>query len=281
LGRDPLLFAELLTRGDELIVTYPEADQGGPRAAEGALTRGARTPPALPAGSSLELGDVRPYSPVSSKVSLKRPSVQALSRYDRCAFRFWAEGSPWSETPHETPWWRVLVAKLRTLGRLNAARLAVLASSFPAASGWLSEHEALLLTLTFGVTLPERGDGPYARLDAATRTGGAVRLYTFMPPEFDGDAPAFVGGRSNELWAAAHLLEKHRMGSVELYLWPLLGLPQAVYDAPLTRVLRPLESKQRFVARVYARFETGEASPKPGFDCRACGVFDLCRAGTR
>jgi len=56
-GRDEMLFAELLSRGDTVIVTYPEANQGGPLVPELSLVGEEKLEPLpdVPAGSQLEL----------------------------------------------------------------------------------------------------------------------------------------------------------------------------------------------------------------------------------
>ena len=171
LGRDAALFAELLTRGDEVIVTYAEADQSGPnvKATDLAGLNRADTLPALPAASRLELPTLKSYSAETSTLALGNISLQKLKRYDDCAFRYWAEARIETGDPH--PWWRELLARLREYSRLNAARLELLKSDYPEAAPWLNTHAEHLMTLNFGVTLPENGDGPRAYIDAAGRKG--------------------------------------------------------------------------------------------------------------
>ena len=280
LGRDPLLLEELQTRADEVIILYPEADQGGPRVAEVSLTRNALPLTELPAGSALEAGKRSRFHAAVTPVSLKRASVKQLSRFDTCGFRFWAERF----TEFERVWWQGLVHELRTYERLNGARLDFLHAAFPGAASWLDEVQDTLLPLTFGYTLSSPDDGPYAYLDAVGRSGDAYRLYTFTEPgELSAaDAKRFIerSGRLHELWAAAELFARGA-ASVELYVWPVLGRPVAAYDAGIVRPTRAMYGRQKQAARLYERFTAGEMQPKPGFGCRECGVFDLCRVGTR
>ncbi len=281
LGRDPLLLTELQTRADEVVILYPEADQGGPRVAEISLTRNARPLTELPAGSALEAGKRSRFSAAVTPVSLKRASVKQLSRFDTCGFRFWAERF----TEFEGVWWRDLVHELRTFERLNGARLESLHAAFPNAASWLDEVESTLLPLTFGYMLSGFDDGPYAHLDAVGRSGDSYRVYTFTEPgSFDdaADAKRFVerSGRLHELWAAAELFARGA-ASVELYVWPVLGRPVAAYDSGILRPTRAMYGRQKQAARLYERFTAGEMEPKPGFGCRECGVFDLCRVGLR
>jgi ATP-dependent helicase/nuclease subunit B len=211
----------------------------------------------------------------------RRVSVKQLARFERCAFRFWAERFH----PYEKPWWRALVAELGALERLNGARLEGLQEGFPDAARWLGEVAALLAPLSFGVVLRGASEGPYARLDAVGRSGSEYRLYTFVAPESavdPADARSLVerSGRLHELWAAAQLLAQGA-ACVHLYVWPVLGRPLPVYDGGVRRTTRLMGSRQAQAARLYARFMEGDAAPKPGFGCRECAVFDLCRAGTR
>ena len=290
LGRDRALFAELLTRGDEVVVTYPEADQGGPLVPELALVGEACTPlPEVAAGSRLELGSADSFAPVLSRVALGSPHVQALSRYAECGFRYWAERRVEDQ---EVPWWRALVRELRERRKLGAARLDALKASYPEAAAWLAQSEGDLLPLTFGVALPERhregqGGGPFALLDAAGRSGTEMRLYTFLEPgawsREDAEGWLRRPHRWNELWAAGHLLDTYggRISGVRLYVWPVLGEPIDVFGAPIAYVWRQIASRRQKAERAFARFSAGDVTPKPGFVCRECRVFDLCRVGQR
>lgn len=280
-GRDPLLLQELKTRADEVIVSYPEADQGGPRVPELALTGGAQPLSVLPAGSSLEAGERFRFVAALTPVTRRSASVAQLSAFDRCAFAYWAGRF----RPRERVWWRELVRDLRRLERLNGARLEALRRDYPDAAPWLSEVEATLAPLTFGYTLSGLEDGPHATLDAIGRSGDVYRVYTFAEPGSVGGAAAaksFVEqtGRLHELWAAAQLLEGGA-ACVHLYIWPVLGLPVAVYEDGVRRPTRAMRSRQAQAARLHDRFLSGEVTPKPGFVCRECRVFDLCRAGIR
>ncbi len=285
LGRDALLFAELLTRGDEVVVTYPEADQGGPLVPEPALVGAACAPlPAVAAGSRLELHQASPFDPSFKAVRLGSPRVQALARYAACGFRYWAERRVAQE---DLPWWRALVRDLREVRKLNVARLGALQARYPEAAAWLATIEETLLPLTYGVALPEGSSGPFALLDAAGRSGQEMRLYTFVQPGpwTQADAEAWVRKphRWNELWAAGHLIDTYgpRISGVRLYLLPVLGEPVDVFGAPISYVWRQIASRQQKASRAFVRFEGGDVTPRPGFVCRECRVFDLCRVGQR
>lgn len=283
-GRGPLILHELRTRADEVVVTYPEADQGGPRVPEPLLTGGALPLTVLPAGSLLEAGERLPFTPVLAPVVRRRTSVRALARFERCPFRFWAE----RYTEFEGAWWRELVGELRRLERLNGARLAALKSDFPQAAAWLDALEPTLLPLTFGYTLSSDDDAPYATLDAIGRRGSDYRVYTFTEPDIgpneltsaEAKRTLEQSGRLHELWSAAQLF-LGGAASVQLYLWPVLGEPVAAYDAPVTRPTRAMNGRVAQAARLHTRYMAGDVTPKPGFGCRECSVFDLCRVGQR
>ncbi len=286
LGRDVALFAELLTRGDETVITYAEAGQGGPNvtATEIVGLERADTLPDLPAASRLELPTLASYTARVSTLPLGTVSLQNLKRYEDCAFRYWAEAR--IETGETPLWWRELLIRLRENSRLNVARLELLKSDYPEAAPWLNTHAGRLMALNFGVTLPETGDGPRAYLDAAGRSGSEVTLYRFTGPgrSFDtGEAGKYIDGRWNELWAAGHMLSGYggRVSRVHVLVWPLLAEPVAAYDGGVAYVWRRIISRQDKAEAAHERFRSGDVRPNPGFRCRECRVADVCRAGQR
>ena len=286
LGRDAALYRELLTRGDETIVTYAEADQGGPNVTATEIVGLARadTLPDLPAASRLELPTATSYNAEVSTLALGHISLQNLKRYDDCAFRYWAEAR--IETGDTVPWWRELLQRLRGYSRLNTARLELLKNDYPEAAPWLNTHAARLMELNYGVTLPEKGGGPSAYIDAAGRSGGEVTLYRFTAPGRSfgpSEAGKYIDGRWNELWAAGHMLSGYggRVSRVHILVWPLLATPVAAYDGGVTYAWRRIVSRQEKAEAAHARFRSGDVSPNPGFRCRECRVADVCRAGQR
>ncbi len=284
LGRNDLLFKELLTRGDEIIVTYPEADQGGPLVRELALT-GKETPPRLPnvpAGSYLELSGQASYEADFSKLKFDEVTIEKLRLFDKCAFKFWAEDL--LETKEKYPWWLSLLNDLRKLKQLNKARLEILKSDYPEAALWLNEYSSELLKLSFGIYLPEKSD-PKAFVDAALRKGPEIDLFKFTAPENISDskeAEDYFNNRWNELWATGHLLQGYqgKVKKVRLFVWNILGEPVEAFNG-IDFIWRRILTKQRKVKESFRQFSQGDVLPKPGFICRECSVFDMCRKGQR
>lgn len=288
LGRDRALHAELLTRGARLVVSYPEADQGGPLAPEPGLVGAAAAAlpplPALPAASRLELSGGARYQAGLEPVELGEPWLEALRRHQECGFRYWAERRLPREA--ETPWWLELLGELRRHRRLNEARLALLQERFPQAAPWLAEQAPRLLELQFDMALPEDEAGPRARLDAVRRRGDEASLYRFTAPgrvRSEAEASDYLDGRWNELWAAGHLLSRYqgRLRGVWLLVWPLLGEPVAAYGGAVTYLWKRIIYRQQRAQAAHAAFRAGEVRPNPGYRCRGCGVADLCREAGR
>lgn len=281
-GRDRLLLAELRTRADEMIITYPEADQERQNVPEPALVQG-RAPrlPEVPPGSALEVGEGIPYRARLSTLTLGNATVEQLRHYADCPFRFWIERR--LGIPEESLWWRSLVRELRQVQRLNEARFETLKTRFAEAAGWLEHFQEHLFSLTFDLALPTQGE-PQARIDAALNRGGEVSLYTFTEPGAV-EPKEFLRGRWSELWLTGYLLERNRrqVRAVRLFVWPVLGEPLEVYETPITRenqpVKRQIEYRVMRVQEVLERFRRGDVNPKPGFHCRECGVRDVCREG--
>ncbi|MCA9836883.1 MAG: hypothetical protein KC422_08210 [Trueperaceae bacterium] len=288
LGRDEGLYKELRTRGDEVIITYSEANQGGPLEVNidliGMNPKTVRYMPEVAAGSRLELETREAYRADLRPLFLNKISLQKLMRYDECAFRYWAE-----EHQHDTsdkPWWLNLLDGLRDYKKLNPARLEVLKAEYPEAAGWLSDHAEKLMSLNFGETLSADADSPFAFLDAAGRRGSEVHFYRFVAPgrvKEQTDAAKYIDNRWNELWAAGHMLERFagRITKVSVWVWSVLAQPIEAYDGGITYVWRRIANRQDKIAQAFSRFKRGNLQPSPGFRCRECTVSDICRQGQR
>jgi ATP-dependent helicase/nuclease subunit B len=277
-GRDSLFFGELKSRAGEVVISYPEADQGGPLVPERELIGETTCLPRVPPGSRLELQSDRVYQAAMGAVSLGSAHVEGLRAYSECAFRYWARRRVRAD--EEAPWWRALVAELRALERLSEARLEALGARYPQAESWLLEHQDKLMALHFGLRLPRSG-APQARIDAAARERGQVALYLFAEPKSvrdGGEAKRLLENRWAEWWAAGYLLRNwpQRVGSVRLSVWPLLGAPVAA-DGEIVHLSARLTACEHKVSEAHARFIQGDVSPSPGFICRDCEVRDICR----
>ena len=286
LGRNQALFDELLTRANTMIITYSDADQGGPMVAETELTT--QTPPQpappLPAASRLELLTEQAYRAAVAAAPLGRVGVEGLRRYEQCAFQFWAERQVFARESDDELWWRRFLRDLRAHSRLNAARIEVLKGAYPEAAHWLAEHAPLLTQLTFGEVLPSGGE-LHAYIDAAIRHKQEVQLYRFCEPTpmTVTEADKYINGRWNELWAAGHLLEAYggRIKTVHVLVWPVNHAPVVASGDGISYVWRRIKNRQESARRAFARFKRGDIQPNSGFHCRNCRVFDMCREGSR
>ncbi|MGL4611393.1 MAG: ATP-dependent nuclease subunit B [Trueperaceae bacterium] len=292
LGRDKTLYAELLTRADEMIVTYPEADQGGPLVAEAGLVdiKKAQRLPILPAASRLELPTEATYKAAVTSLKLTHISIEKLRRYEQCAFRYWAEEHLPENT--ELPWWRDMLRDMREYKKLNTARLETLKTTYPQAALWLVDNTEKLLGLEFGVSVPEDSQslsaypGFSAYIDAASRSENDISFYRFVEPgsfKEQREAANYIDNRWNELWAAGYMLGRYqgRIKKISVYVWSMLGQPLSVYDGGVTYVWRRIQTKQQKATTAFERFQAGNVSPSHGFHCRECRVFDVCREGKR
>lgn len=312
-GRGEGLALELLQRADVVVVTAPDADQGGPLVPDAGLLGPRPSPlPAVPAGSRLELDEGDPFRPPIDPVPLGVPTVEFLRHYDACSFRAWgeravvrnaratddAEDGRGPDAAGAFPW-RAMLHELLAQDRLDAARLAALARRFPAAATWLDRHAGTLTALTYDVRLGGRGEHAVAQLHAARRTplggdpgGGSApattvaTLYRFVAPDAVHDAheaSELLNARWTELWAAGVLLEQRRfrVARVDLVVWPLLGEPISAFGDGITWRWKRIDRRRADVERLLPAFRAGHVRPNPGFACRSCAVFDLCREGRR
>ncbi|MDZ7799352.1 MAG: hypothetical protein U5K81_00990 [Trueperaceae bacterium] len=286
-GRDAGAFAELRTRGDVTRVSYPRGDQGGRVAPEPALVGDApEAAPVRPAGSRLEGPGRAPYRPPEGPVDLGPPRVEALGRYARCPFRAWAEARLGARDEDEPPAWVRLVRDLRARSRWTAADLRALAPDHPEAAAWLDAHADTLAGFTFGVHLRDEENGAEARLDAARREDGRTVLVRFTAPgevATQEEARAVFERHGREAWAAAHLLRRHAgaLGRLQVWAWPLSGPPVPALPQAVRRPDGVMARTHRQIAAAVPGWRAGDVRPTPGFVCRDCLVYDVCREGRR
>ncbi|MDW8091076.1 MAG: ATP-dependent nuclease subunit B [Meiothermus sp.] len=277
-GRDRLLLEELKTRAEEVVITYPEADQEGPLEPDPVLVGPAPDPlPPLPAASPLEVNPPQPYRAGLGPVLLASPTVEDLRHYEECPMRHWAERLVQDPKPE---WWQLWAREVRESKKLVPARLEALAQQFPQAEGWMRHHHTLLRGLNLGFSLEDKG--LRVQLDGISRRDREVHIYRFVAPGTPSkEAEEKVRKRWSERWAAAYLLSHPtwQIRRVSLWAWPVLGEPVLVYGNPIERLWEALKQHQRRVQEAKERYSSGEIKPKPGFPCRNCAVRDVCREG--
>jgi hypothetical protein len=286
LARQGAEIAELRARGDVTVVTVPEGDQAGPTLADPRLVgEEPAQAPELPAGSVLDLGGGRPYSPPDGPVDLGSPDVQRLARFAQCGFRHWAERRLLEDD--DRPWWAELRRVLRSRRAWDPPDLRRLGQDVPEAAAWLDLHADELSTFTFGVALVDRADGPRAVLDAARRHDGVATLTRFVAPDAahgPDDVERILDARSTVYWAADQLLERHRreVRSVRFRVWPILAPPIDFPErGPVATVWGRFQRVRREVDAALPAWRAGAVRASPGYVCRDCAVFDLCREGRR
>jgi hypothetical protein len=281
--------AELLARGDVTRVGYAEADQGGRAVPDPLLLDGpTQPPPDRPAGSVLDLGAEDLYRPPDGPVALGPPDVGRLVRFARCGLRTWAEERLGGQED-DPPWWVRLRSTLRARERWSEDDLRALGGEVPEADDWLDRVAPELAGLSFGVSLRGGEDGPVARLDAARRDAGHALLVRFAAPGSVPDARAAddaLDRRGVEYWAADLLSTRHarQVRSVRFRVWPILGEPVDVPDGRSISTRSPwarFARVRREVDAAHALWTAGEARANPGWACRDCPVYDLCREGRR
>lgn len=310
-GRGELVATELLTRADHIVITAPLASQGGQLVPDQALL--GRDPAELPyvlAGSALELEDGASYRAPLGAATLGPPTAERLRRYRQCSFRVWGEdtlrrGPEWEE---DLPAWRRLIDELlgERNSRLTPARLAQIGARYPEAAGWLLQHGDELLSLTFNVSMFGGEGRATAHVHAARRepltvpTGRSTHagpagpgepaqravLYRFVTPgsvTTPAEARDYLRERWNEYYAAYGLVNQrgHGVQRVDVVVWPVLGEPVSAHGQGVGRNFTLGSERRDWINEELPGYLAGRVTPQPGFHCRDCPVFDLCREGTR
>lgn len=284
-GMDEVLFAELRTRAAQLTVTAPAADQSGGRPFEPALLHNPQPIPEFALGSTFVPASEPFHAPFEPVAFVTKPTVEFLRQYETCPFRAWATRRLGirDEADVEEPWfaWRDALLAQDTL---TERRISELSEEYPQLAPWLAEHGAALMEYRFGVSIP--GSHASAHLSAVKRVNGntAAQFVHFTGPHAAPNHSAarqVMQQRWNEVWAAAGALYR-KTGAVDnvfITVWPLLGEPIELFPAGLQHQTARLQQVVRNVQRVMADYETGNVTPRPGFHCRTCPVFDTCREG--
>lgn len=285
-GMDEVLFAELRTRAEHLVVTAPAADQSGGHPFEPALLHAPAPLPVFALGSTFAPASEPFHAPFDPVAFTTKPTVEFLRQYELCPFRAWATrrlgirdeadaGEPWFQ-------WRDALLEEDVL---TERRIIELSEEYPQLAPWLAEHgERLTDRYRYSASLP--GSHATAHLHAVRRIndGSDAEFVYFTGPHTAPDhsaANAIIRSRWNETWAAAASLLRTAgaVSNVYVTVWPLLGDPIDVFPAGLKTQTARLQQAVRNVQNIVQAYETGDVTPKPGFHCRTCPVFDTCREG--
>ena len=88
--------------------------------------------------------------------------------------------------------------------------------------------------------------------------------------------------RTPEVRAALEELAEIALSErVDVVVWPVLGEPHSAHGHGVARSFSLARQRRDWVGEELPAFLAGQVAPKPGFHCRTCPVFDLCREGVR
>ena len=298
--RDTEVLAELLSRAQHVVVTAPVADQSGllrPFAA--LLDEEPGELPDLPAGSRLELPEAEPFVPTYDSSDLGAPTAEFLRYYKDCALKAWGyrnlQRSDEQERLPDPEWLALRRAMLRD-AHMSHGRLEELKLEFPEAATWLTGHSAKLTALNYGQRFTDVRNSVVATIHAGERvqdTGqrtavqagevtDKVVIYRFVEPNPDADwqwAMEQMRDRWSEYLAAAVMLRHpdRAPASVEFVVWPIYGEPLVFESTKKPYARKRIATRTSEVRLQAQRFATGDVTPTPGYACRDCELFQVCR----
>ncbi len=237
----------------------------------------------------------------------------------RCAFRAWgeralrldstegrsAEGTDEAAAelagllktpPGDDADWYHLVKALASQTTLSDERMAAIETRFPWAADWLRTHSDHLQELSWGPVFrgASAGGGPgyEARVDAGRRDhdGRTATVYRFAAPApgaRDEGSDLWGWGREQlrDRWSeylALHLLREHRARPAryaEVVVWPVFGEPVTIERSSKGYTKSRVDAAVSGVADAQARLADGDVVPTPGFWCKDCALFYVCRVG--
>jgi len=287
-GRTRSLLEHLKHRGQQVIITYPLADQDGPLAPEKTLV-GESAPPAptLPAANVRETrGGTTAYHPTYAPIEDDRGvRVRALETYLQCPFRARFEHLIDDTEPAA---WRQMLFDLLDGPKLNNAKLKQLAQRHPNYAPWIVKHQEQLKKLTLKQRL-DLGDGVYASVHAMLtdpQDPHRLHLIWFGNPETT-DKQA-LEKRTKDSWeqktAIHQALNTYPITKVAVSIWPIGFDPILTLEATHDHELADAEglthtSKVKLpnVAGTLKRYAQGDTAPKAGWHCRQCRLRDVSR----
>jgi len=316
-GRDAHVVEELLSRAPHVVVTAPAADRSGLLVADLALLgEEPGDLPDIPAGSRLELPESRPFQPTYDQLDLGEPTAEFLRHYRDCALKAWGHRNLRRRDEREregTPEWLTLRHALLREPRMTDGRLAELALGFPEAATWLGEQREKLLALNFGQQFKDVRNDVVATIHAGERaptsgraptseraptsgrapnsgrtpSGGRagaekIVIYRFVEPNPDADwrwAMEQLRDRWSEYLAAEVMLRNPERAPdyVEFVVWPIYGVPIVVETSRRRYTQSRMAARNAEVKVQAQRFATGDLTPTPGYACRDCDLYHVCR----
>ncbi|WP_457630101.1 hypothetical protein [Oceanithermus sp.] len=280
-GRDLYLWRRLRGLGDEVLITYPEADSGQPLQPERDLVEGApvrqmgRVPLVSRALSREGAGYRAPRDPLPLPPPRSLNEVYGYERYyGGCGFRAWLERQEGLRPPEEEGrgWYYWLRRLADAKGSAAGPDAEALRRFGMSRAAW---EELSFFPRVEVLGLP-------VSVHAGARSGRIARIYRFGADALSEDeARRLIKDRWAELIFAGYYLE--RGFGVEIWYWPLEGPPLMVYSVEpgggrwpeqfRKMVDRQLERARRAIAD----YEQARVEARPGWHCRNCPFADLCR----
>lgn len=272
-GRDQLLWAELRTRGDTTVITFPEADQGGLLEPESILVGKSKDaceplPPLPPASRPLLKEAARITMASAPPDEVRLGNLEDLLYFARCPVQFWTS--------------RVIAPK-RERGPLRDA-LSQLARTGEI-TGPLGSYRDLLAggRAYARVDIPEIGVS--ARPDFL-KLGDKAQIIRLEESDDlslgTEEAREVIKRRWTELLASRTLLETPEVQAVEVFVLPLGGRPVLAYE--FNRKNRNSKAMQSLLDKRYQEavsawqaYQSKMFEARPGNYCRDCGFGDICR----
>ena len=265
--------ADLLRRGNEVVVTYPEADQAQPLRPDLELT----------GPNPIMLGQRRFQTVRQAPVTLTSQlpplnTVRDVRRYARCPFQFWSSNLKVLPPSPPEPW-HVWLSAAKALKQFNPSTFASQQANFPEFGAWMERYRDKLMALQYGANVNIKGRSAW--VDGKSE-GERAEIWLFQKP-LAGEGRLSHDAANSKLWerwveilAGLELLNRGSR-KVTLGVWPLNGPPVEAIYLPISSSSKMLSNLMVEFSQATTDHQAGKLWPKTGYHCRICEFADICR----
>lgn len=264
---------DLLRRGNEVVVTYPEADQTQPLRPNLALI--GFNPTML---GQRRLQAVRRAPEVLSGPLPPLTTIRDVRLYARCPFQFWSSKLKVAPPRQQEPW-QAWLSAAAILKQFNPSTFAAQQAKFPEFAAWMDRYRDKLMALRYRANVEIKGRSAW--VDGKIE-GERAEIWLLQKP-LAGDGPLSHDAANSKLWerwveilAGLELIERGSR-KVTLGVWPVNG-------PPVEAIFLPISSNSKMLSNLMVEFseaidghQAGKLWAKTGYHCRSCEFADLCR----
>lgn len=263
---------DLLRRGSEVVVTYPEANQAQTLRPDLALTG--------PDPTTLGQRLLKEVPRVPKVITGRLPplvTIRDVRLYARCPFQFWSTKLNLLPPKAQDPW-QAWLSAAKDLRQFTASTFADQQANFPEFAAWMDRYRDKLLSMQYRASFKAKGRSGW--VDGKIE-GQRAEIWLFQKP-LAGQERLSSDAAKSKLWerwveilAGLELIDQGSR-KVTLGVWPVNGPPVEAIFLPLSSETRLNNLISEF-SQALDNHQAGKLWAKAGYHCRSCKFSDVCR----